>query len=118
MAHQQEYYQAIRASTNKGECGPFIDFMLDKILRTLKAKGKAYEAAAAEKSSQKIMGIIKSMPDVTLTELANATGLSVSGAKKNIRKLKDATQGIVGIVLPRPVETHHRGHKIHNGIST
>ena len=93
-AHQQEYYQAIRASTAAGECGPFIDFMLDKILRTLKAKGKAYETAAAEKSSQKssqkIIGVMKSMPDVTLTELANATGLSVAGVKKNIRKLKDA----------------------------
>ena len=93
-AHQQEYYQAIRASTVTGECGPFIDFMLDKILRTLKAKGKAYEAAPTEKSSQKssqkIMGVMKSMPDVTLAELANATGLSVAGVKKNIRKLKDA----------------------------
>ena len=39
-----------------GEYGPFIDFMLDKILRTLKAKGKAYEDAAIERSSQKIMG--------------------------------------------------------------
>ena len=93
-AHQQEYYQAIRASTAAGECGPFIDFMLDKILRTLKAKGKAYESMAIEKSSQKssqkIIGVMKSMPDVTLAELANATGLSVAGVKKNIRKLKDA----------------------------
>lgn len=101
-AHQQEYYQAIRASTAAGECGPFIDFMLDKILRTLKAKGKAYETAATEKSSQKsgqkssqkssqkIISVMKSMPDVTLAELANATGLSVAGVKKNIRKLKDA----------------------------
>lgn len=52
-AHQQEYYQAIRSSTAKGECSPFIDFMLDKILRTLKAKGKAYEASAARKTSKK-----------------------------------------------------------------
>lgn len=101
-AHQQEYYQAIRASTAAGECGPFIDFMLDKILRTLKAKGKAYEAMAIEKTSQKtiektnkktdqkIISIIKSMPDVTLAELANATGLSVAGVRWNIRKLKDA----------------------------
>ena len=97
-AHQQEYYQAIRASTAAGECGPFIDFMLDKILRTLEAKGKAYEAATPERNSQKssqkttekIMAIMKSMPDVTLAELANATGLSVAGVKKNIRKLKDA----------------------------
>ena len=75
--------------------------MLDKILRTLKAKGQAYEVAAgksnrktakksSQKSSQKILGIMKSMPDVTLAELANATGLSIAGVKKNIRKLKDA----------------------------
>jgi len=112
-AHQQEYYQAIRASTAAGECGPFIDFMLDKILRTLKAKGKAYEIAAAEtdkkttkkttekttkkttekttkKTTEKIMSVMKSMPDVTLAELANATGLSVDGVRWNIRKLKDA----------------------------
>jgi Fic family protein len=104
-AHQQEYYQAIRASTAAGECGPFIDFMLDKILRTLEAKGKAYEIAVAEtatitdkktiektnkKTDQKILSIMKSMPDVTLAELANATGLSVDGVRWNIRKLKDA----------------------------
>ena len=67
--------------------------MLDKILRTLKAKGKAYEIAAAEtdkKTDQKIISIMKSMPDVTLAELANATGLSVAGVRWNIRKLKDA----------------------------
>ena len=100
-AHQQEYYQAIRASTAAGECGPFIDFMLDKILRTLKAKGKAYEATTekttkkttkktAKKSAVKIMDVMKSMPDVTLAELSNATGLSVDGVRWNIRKLKDA----------------------------
>ena len=101
-AHQQEYYQAIRASSAAGECGPFIDFMLDKILRTLKAKGEAYEAGAAkdgspngsqksnQKSSQKIWAILKSMPDATLAELSEATGLSLAGVKKNIRKLKDA----------------------------
>ena len=96
-AHQQEYYQAIRASTAAGECGPFIDFMLDKILRTLKAKGKAYGATgekssqkSSQKSDQKILSIMKSMPDITMAEIANATGLSVAGVKKNIRKLKDA----------------------------
>ena len=96
-AHQQEYYQAIRASTAAGECGPFIDFMLDKILRTLKAKGKAYGATgekssqkSSQKSDQKILSIMKSMPDITMAEIANATGLSIAGVKKNIRKLKDA----------------------------
>jgi ATP-dependent DNA helicase RecG len=36
------------------------------------------------------MSVMKSMPDVTLAELANATGLSVDGVRWNIRKLKDA----------------------------
>ncbi|MBO4311531.1 MAG: Fic family protein [Desulfovibrionaceae bacterium] len=104
-AHQQEYYQAISASSAKGESGPFIDFMLDKILRTLRAKDKAHGAAAqkssrkvnqktnqetSQKSSQKIMAVMKSMPDVTLAELAEATGLSIAGVKWNIRRLKEA----------------------------
>ncbi len=101
-AHQQEYYDAIRESGAKADCAPFIDFMLDKILRTLRAKGEAYEAGEAkdgslggsqksnQKSSQKIRAILKSMPDATLAELSAATGLSLAGVKKNIRKLKDA----------------------------
>ena len=71
--------------------------MLDKILRTLKAKGKAYGATgekssqkSSQKSDQKILSIMKSMPDITMAEIANATGLSIAGVKKNIRKLKDA----------------------------
>jgi len=43
-AHQQEYYAAIRAvEEHNMNIAPFIEFMLDKILRTLKAKGEAYE---------------------------------------------------------------------------
>ena len=98
-AHQRDYYRALNASTAAGECGPFIDFMLDKILRTLKAKGEAYERRAVattekttEKTAEKIVAIIRSMPDVTLAELANATGLSVDGVRWNIRKLKDANR--------------------------
>ncbi len=95
-AHQQEYYAAIRESSARGDAGPFIDFMLDKILRTLKAKGKAYEVAqksnqkSDQKSDQKMRAVMKSQPDVTIAELANALGMSESGVKKVIRRLKDA----------------------------
>jgi len=98
-AHQQEYYRAIQESTAKGDAGPFIDFMLDKILRTLKAKGEAYTAEkttekttkkTTKKNSDKILDVMRSVPDVTLAELANATGLSGDGVRWNIRKLKDA----------------------------
>ena len=55
---------------------------------------------------------MKSIPDVTLAELANATGLSVAGVKKNIRKLKDANlirrvqfvQGALTVGKPTPTQ--------------
>ena len=103
-AHQEEYYQAINVSTQRGECGPFIDFMLDKILRTLTLKGEVYRATeqktdkktskktdkkTSKKTDEKILAMIQSMPDVTVAELANATGLSISGVRWNLNKLRD-----------------------------
>lgn len=98
-AHQQEYYRAIQESTAKGDAGAFIDFMLDKILRTLKAKGEAYTAEkssqksnqkSSQKNKDKILAAMKALPDITIANLAVATHLSVAGVKKIISKLKDA----------------------------
>lgn len=36
-SNQQQYYDAISASTSAGQSGPFIDFMLGEIYKTLKA---------------------------------------------------------------------------------
>ena len=36
-SNQEAYYDAISASTTKGDSGPFIDFMLGEILKTLKS---------------------------------------------------------------------------------
>ena len=35
-SNQQQYYDAITASSNAGQSGPFIDFMLGEIYKTLK----------------------------------------------------------------------------------
>ena len=85
-----------------GECGPFIDFMLDKILRTLKAKGEAYEIGgksrdksrdkSREKSRDKILKLLKSQPQLTQADLADAIGLSVKAVEKAIAQLKDANR--------------------------
>ena len=86
--------------------------MLDKILRTLKAKGQAHEASlksdqkkrvrsdqkttrtSAQKrtgrSDQKIWEIMKELPGVTIAELMDALDMSESGVKKVVRQLKDA----------------------------
>ena len=36
-SNQEAYYDAISASTAKADSGPFIDFMLGEILKTLKS---------------------------------------------------------------------------------
>jgi len=96
-AHQAEYYAAIRAvETNDMDIAPFIEFMLDKILRTLKAKGEAYEVGiesrdkGRDKSRDKVLGLLRKQPDLKQLELANALGLSVKAIEKIVRQLKDA----------------------------
>ena len=100
-AHQTEYYAAIRAvEENGGDLAPFVEFMLDKILRTLKARGEAYEVDGKSreksrdksrvKSRDKILSLLARQPDLTQAEMADAIGLSVKGVEKIIRQLKDA----------------------------
>ena len=101
-AHQSEYYDAIRKSGVTGECGPFIDFMLDKILRTLKARGEAYgivgksrdksREKSRDKSRDKILKLLKSQPHLTQADLADVIGLSVKAVEKSIAQLKDANR--------------------------
>ena len=43
-ANQQAYYDAISESSRRGDSGPFIDFMLQEILNTLKShQGEALD---------------------------------------------------------------------------
>lgn len=98
-AHQREYYAAIRESTARGDSGPFIDFMLGQILRALRSRGGSGGGGhgksgqkSSQKSDQKIVELMRRTPEITMAGLAEATGLSVSGVKKNIRKLKEANR--------------------------
>ena len=64
-ANQQAYYDAITASTNAGQSGPFIDFMLNEIYKTLnpwltdKQLQEATERMTEHMSSQLGMKIIE-----------------------------------------------------------
>ena len=96
-AHQPEYYAAIRAvEEHDMDIAPFIEFMLDKILRTLKAKGEAYEVGeesrvkSRDKSRDKVLCLLRKQPDLTQAELANALGLTVKAIEKIVRQLRDA----------------------------
>lgn len=110
-ANQQQYYDAITASSNAGQSGPFIDFMLNEIYKTLKEhqgealpdklhdkvtnkvpKKVADKVAdkVANKSAQKVMLLLYDNGHLTRDELSALTGLSLGGIKKIINSLRES----------------------------
>ena len=97
-SNQQQYYNAISASSKAGESGPFINFMLSEIYKTLKShqgeplQGKVADKVAdkvANKSAQKVMMLLNENGHLTREELAERTGLSLGGIKKIINSLRE-----------------------------
>jgi len=97
LCHQRQYYRALHKSQVGGDAVPFVEFMLDVILRTVKAKGVPSQKTT-QKSNQKttqkksmlILGLLAKHPDFTINDLVKFSGLSADGVKWNLRKLKDA----------------------------
>ena len=90
--NQQKYYQALEDSGTVGESTPFIEFMLDIIIKALKdyiKDSKKSDQKGNQKSDQKILTLIKKYNTITIAQLCNKTKLSQSGVKKIIKKLKD-----------------------------
>lgn len=94
-ANQQEYYNAIAASTDEGQSGLFIDFMLNEILNTLQ---KSIKEAVPDKIPQKvpnkselaILRLLSDNPRLTRINLANKIGISENGVKKILANIKAA----------------------------
>lgn len=94
-ANQQAYYDAIATSTKKGQSGPFIDFMLCEILKTLKKNIRnevpnKVPDKVPNKSEKTIIDLLRQHPTMTRKELAEHTSLSEDGVKKIIAGLKKA----------------------------
>lgn len=92
---QQEYYDAIASSTQSGESGPFIDFMLNEILKSLhksikdEAPNKVPDKVP-NKSETALLRLLSADPHLTRYDLAARTGISESGIKKIIANMKAA----------------------------
>lgn len=68
-ANQQAYHDAIAEGNKKGNCAPFIDFMLQEILNFLKyIKGteRGNVRINVEINEQKILNLIANSPKVTV----------------------------------------------------
>ena len=107
-SNQQQYYDAITASTNAGQSGPFIDFMLGEIYKTLKqhqgnplsntadefdAKfGKEFGVKYGVKfgvNEKKVLLLLASNPSLSAGDLAAQIGLSQRGIEKQLKKFRD-----------------------------
>ncbi|MDY3247678.1 MAG: Fic family protein [Prevotella sp.] len=105
-ANQQQYYDAISASTSMGQSGPFIDFMLGEIQKTLethrgepmlkvpnkvpnKVPDKLREAfPLLPDAAWDIYGMLKDDGRQTSVHLAECIGISERMVKKYISLLK------------------------------
>lgn len=116
-ANQQAYYDAITASTKAAQSGPFIDFMLGEIYKTLKEhQGEELSMTEAEHidkefglkfgeefgikygikfgiNDKQLLLLLNSNPSLTASEAAECIGMSQRGVEKLMKRLKD-----IGIV--------------------
>ena len=112
-ANQQAYYDAITASTNAGQSGPFIDFMLNEIYKTLKEhQGEELSTNDAEPvdrqfgikfgdefgiksgikfgiNDKRLLLLIDGNPTITASDAAERMGVSLRGAEKIFKRLRD-----------------------------
>lgn len=118
-ANQQKYYDAITASSVQGQSGPFIEFMLGEILKTLSRyehkETVPFTSSATDESpidkefgikfgaefgikygikfginEKQLLLLLHTNPSLTAQEIATRTGLTLRGVEKQMKRLKDA----------------------------
>lgn len=92
-------YDAIAASNTEGQSGPFIDFMLNEILKTLQSgiretvPNKVSDKVSDKvpnKSELAVLRLLSERPGLTRSELAGNMGITESGVKKIISNMRKA----------------------------
>ena len=108
-SNQQSYYEAISLSTRDGHSGPFIDFMLNEIYKTLLERrgdelGTEKNNLIDEKfgirfgdefgikfgiKEKQILLLLDSNPAFTASDIATQIGIGQRAVEKQMKKLKD-----------------------------
>ena len=97
--NQAEYYDALEASGSVGESTPFIEFMLDMILQTLKKLEEENQRVGIKvgekvginltENQKEIIGYMMENPKISAKKLSLLVGISSRKIEENIRKLKE-----------------------------
>lgn len=128
-ANQQQYYDAITASSNAADSGPFIDFMLGEIQKTLESHKRKPMKEVPHKIPNKVPNkLLLAFPEIqsmawsvylqivangnqTTKQMAEALGISDRTVRKHINSLKEK-----GLIIR--VGSNKVGHWEANIIST
>lgn len=86
---QADYYEAINSSNTAGNATPFLEFMLEAINDTVRTVAIGSEKNT-EKSSEKIVALLRADPTMTIAALATALSLSTRAVEKALQKLQAA----------------------------
>lgn len=99
-ANQQEYYNAITESNSRTDCCPFINFMLQEILNTLKShQGEAIDPHVGINvgtnvginvgiNEQKLLSLIARSPHISAREMAASLGITQRQCERILATLK------------------------------
>ena len=92
-ANQQEYYNAINRSSDLGDSGPFIDFMLGEILNALVGhQGKSNAEIAGEMGlgylHERVLGYLRADNHTTAAKIAEGLDMSARQIERIIADLK------------------------------
>ena len=97
-SNQQAYYHAINRSSDLGDSGPFIDFMLEEILNALVGhQGKSNAEIAEEKGlnyqQQRVLGYLRADRHTTAAKIAADLDMSARQIERMLADLK--AKGII-----------------------
>ena len=97
-SNQKAYYQAINRSSDLGDSGPFIDFMLEEILNALVGhQGKSNADIADEKGlnyqQQRVLGYLRADRHTTAAKIAADLDMSARQIERMLADMK--AKGII-----------------------
>lgn len=87
LKRQQDYYRAFSEAESKGECGPFVTYMLEAIKEAL-APYSGNQASATVLREEALLAFVLDRPHATIAEIAEHLGVSRATVDRLIAALR------------------------------
>ncbi len=89
---QQDYYQLLTESDQKSDCSAFIEFLLqaieDSLQEAISTQPDVVPEKTRVKTPEQILLLLQQNPHMTLSEVADTIGKSVSTVERAVAKLR------------------------------